>query len=85
MPDTGNYKSIKIHLKLTIGLCERFIILVNILTNLAELSECVGAGFITWAFTAQVITCTLHSVHALQNKSWFWALYWDKSDTGPGS
>lgn len=84
MSDTCNHKSVKIHSKLTIGLLERFTTLVNLLINLAKLSECVGAGFIIQAFTAQVITCALHSVHALQNKPWFWALlYFDKSDTVP--
>lgn len=58
--------------------------LVNLLVNLPELSECVGAGFIMQVFIAQVITCTLHSIHALQNM--FYALlYQDKSDTGPWS
>lgn len=70
--------------KLSLSLLERLTTLVNLSVNLPELSECVGAGFTMQVFIAQVITCTLHSMHALQNK--FYALlYQDKSDTVPWS
>lgn len=68
----------------SLSLLERLTTLVNLSVNLPELSECVGAGFTMQVFIAQVITCTLHSMHALQNK--FYALlYQDKSDTVPWS
>lgn len=73
MSDTCNRKSVKIHLKLAIGLLEGFTTSINLFINLAKLTERVGAGFIIKSFHSS--SSHLHYVQALQNKSQFWLFY----------